>query len=122
MPTNLRPFSLSELSAYAGGELAQNFDALLAAAVRDCVERPTVEKKRTVSIVINVTPVRDSDGTCSDVVLDVQTPAKTPAKQLQPHVMRATVSGGLRYAPDSPTNPDQQVLGFDDEQEGGPGE
>ena len=112
MPS-LVPFDLRTLHQLGDGTLADDFAATLQGLVKDCLARPGIEKKRQVSIVIDVLPHANQDGTCDDVEIRVQVASKAPARQVTPYVMRATVQGQLRYAPDSPGNPDQGTLDYD---------
>jgi len=113
MSDELRTFGLDTLSAMGDGTLRADFDSVLAGLVRDCLERPTVTKKRQVSVVIDVVPVLSPSGGCDDVEVRVQVASKQPARALEPHVMHATVKGGLRFNPHSPADPDQRTM-FDD--------
>lgn len=105
-------FTLSTLPSLDDGNLANDFDATLASLVKDCLARPGVKKRRQVSIVIDIDPVPNADGSCDDVEVNVQVTSKAPAKLVRPYRMRATQKGGLKYSPDSPDNPDQQALDF----------
>ena len=90
--------------------LPTDFEAMLAAAVKDCLKRPSIKRKRSVSIVVEVTPVLRQDGTVDDIRVDVQVAGKSPAKIVPTVTARATVHGGLKWNPDSPGDPDQKTL------------
>lgn len=106
-------FSLKTLHELGDGALEQDFDAVLQAVVKDCLARPTIDRAREVKLVVQVKPKPGQDGVCDDVEVNVQVASKAPAKVVPPYRMRATVNGGLRYAPGSPDNPDQSSLPFD---------
>lgn len=108
----LQLFNLKTLHQLGDGVLEQDFEATLAGLVKDCLARPGISKKRQVSIVVDVLPKPNQDGTVDDVIVAVQVASKSPARVVQPYVMRATVHGGLKYHPGSPANPDQNTLGF----------
>lgn len=107
-------FNLKTLHLLGAGDLERDFEATLASLVKDCTARPSVGKKRQVSLVVDMTPKVNADGSCDDVVVSVQVVSKAPAKMVDPYVMRATVNGGLKYQPDSPGNPAQESLGFEE--------
>ncbi len=88
---------------------------MLAALVKDCTSRPSIKKTRRLTLTIDVEPLINQDGTCDDVSVDVEVGAKAPAKLVPTHRMRTTANGGLRYSPESPTNPDQKTIFGDKE-------
>lgn len=103
-------FTLKTLHQLGDGNLEADFEATLQGLVKDCLARPSLDKTRQVKIVIDIQPKLKQDGTCDDVIVDVQVASKAPARIIPPYVMRATVNGGLKYQPDSPDNPDQSSL------------
>jgi len=108
-------FTLKNLHLLGDGDLERDFEVTLASLVKDCTARPSIEKLREVKLVVQLKPKVNQDGTCDDVIVSVQVASKALAKQVSPYVMRATVNGGLKYSPDSPTNPDQASLDYDPE-------
>lgn len=114
MPDQLKVFTLEGLAELHGGDVKADFETVLQALVKDCTSRPAIKKKRQVSIVIDVEPILAKDGTCDNVAVSVQVASKQPARVVPTHVMQATVKGGLKYNPDSPSDPDQKTI-FDPE-------
>ena len=114
MPENLKLLSLANL-AELDESLPNDFNAGLAAAVKDCLARPSIKKKRQVSVLVDVTPILRQDGTCDDIEINVQVCGKSPARIISPVVGRATVHGGIKWNPESPDNPDQKTIGFGDD-------
>ncbi len=114
MAQQLKLLNLKSLPELGDGDLERDFEAALALLVKDCLARPSIKKKRQVSIVIDIEPQTKQDGTCDDVNVDVQVASKSPAKIVPTHTMRTTANGGLRYNPASPGNPDQKTLDFDE--------
>ena len=112
MSDQLKLLSLANL-AELDDALQIDFDHALSAAAKDCLARPSIKKKRQVSIVVDLAPVVNQDGTCDDIRIDVQVAGKSPAKVVPTIVARATVNGGLKWNRNSPTNPDQTALDFD---------
>jgi hypothetical protein len=106
--------TLKTLDQIGEGNLDADFAQTLQGLVRDCMARPAIKKTREVSIVFKLTPIQKNDGTCDDVTVVVQVASKAPAKIIEPYQMRATINGGLKFAPDSPGNPDQGTLDMED--------
>jgi hypothetical protein len=114
MADDLKLLTLRSLADVGDGDLEKDFEATLAALVKDCLSRPSIKKVRELKVQIQVTPVLNQDGTCDDVEVDVQVGSKAPAKIVPTIRARATVHGGLKWSPSSPDNPDQKTIGFDD--------
>jgi hypothetical protein len=93
-------------------QLRSDFDAQLKAAVADCKARPRMEKPREIKIVLRITP---SPADPADVVVHSHVDTKTPSRVVLPYLMQTTVNDGLKFATDSPMQPDQD--GLFDEQE-----
>lgn len=106
--------TLETLNRLGEGSLKIDFEATLQALVKDCLARPSIEKAREVAVVFKLVPVLKQDGTCDDVALGVQVTSKSPAKALPTYVTRATVNGGLKFAPLSPGNPEQGTMDYEE--------
>jgi len=85
------------------GHLAEDLDALLTAAVRDCKERPEMARPREIKLTIRVTPSKQE---ADDVVVHSVVTAKSPAREALPYLMQTTINNGLKFAPSSPMDPD----------------
>jgi len=107
-------FNLETIRALPGGDLKRDFDEVLKSLVKDCLARPSIDKTREVKLVVQVRPCLKQDGTCDDVKVDVQVASKAPAKIVPSYVMRANVHGSLLYQPDSPSDPSQPGLDFEE--------
>jgi hypothetical protein len=94
------------------GHLAEDFDALLTQAVRDCKERPAMAKPREIKLTVRVIPSKQS---ADDVEVHSVVTGKTPAREALPYLMQTTINNGLKFAPNSPMEPDQGELPFDEE-------
>ena len=94
------------------GTLADDFDAQFAAAVRDCRDRPQMDKAREVVLRIKVVP---SPSDKDDVIVTPVTTSKTPAREILPYLMQTNSKGQARFAPSSPMDPNQREL-YDDEE------
>lgn len=115
MSGELKVFTLEALAELSGGDVKADFESVLAGLVKDCTGRPSIKKKRQVSIVVDVEPVLAQDGTCDNVTVNVQVASKCPAKTIPAHVMQATVKGGLKFNPSSPDDPNQKTIFGGDE-------
>jgi hypothetical protein len=107
---------LKTLPSYAAGDLTKRFDELLAKQVKDCIDRPGIEKARTLTLKITLRPKKKQDGSADDVYVDVDLATKGPGYPLQCYLMTATNNGGLRFQPDNPMSPDQSTLDFGDDE------
>ena len=87
--------------------LAEDFEALVTEAVRDCKARPGMQKPREIKIVVKITPHKQ---TPDDVVVQSSIGAKTPTREADPYLMQTTVNNGLKFAPMTPMDPDQGEL------------
>jgi hypothetical protein len=88
-------FKLETLGQYRGGQLAQDFNAYLEAAVDDCRRRPGQTKARELTVILKMTPnANDAD----DVDVAIATKFKMPSRELQSSVMHTTAKNQLRFA------------------------
>jgi len=67
------------------GHLAEDFDSLLAAAVRDCQQRPAMTKAREVRISVRITPDQTDP---ADVIVQAAVGAKMPGRSAQIMIRR----------------------------------
>ncbi|MBD3674376.1 MAG: hypothetical protein HUJ26_12700 [Planctomycetaceae bacterium] len=79
-------------------DLAADFQEQLEAAVRDCQQRPSLSKKREVTIKLAVTP-HPSDP--DDVEIEPVMTSKTPARKLEVVRARRTSRNQLQFDFDS---------------------
>lgn len=92
--------------------LKEDFDKLLAQAVADCRDRPGLKKAREIKLTIKISPhEQDPD----DVVVEQTCTAKVPARAIDRYRMQRTHNDGLKFQPNSPIDPDQESLPFDEE-------
>lgn len=99
-------FSIRELHQIDGGELENDFNDQLRRLVADCMDRPGIDKNRTLKLEIQLSPDKKSDGTCDDVFVECFTSSKMPSRPVRPYRMSATKNGGLKFSPSSPLNTD----------------
>ena len=100
------------LPSYATGELETRFNDLLVKLCKDCIERPGIDKARTLTLKVTLHPKKKDDGTADDVIVAIGLETRGPGFPMSPYLMRATANGGLRFQPESPMDPDQPGLDF----------
>lgn len=98
---NLQLFTMKNLHLIGG--LADDFDAQLKTAVRDCRERPGMKKPREITIRLRCCPHENGD----DVLVEVTTGNKMPTKVAETYRMMATAQDGLKFNPDNPETTQQ---------------
>lgn len=109
--------TLKTLPSYATGDLTKRFDELLAKQVKDCIERPGLDKIRTLTLKVTLRPKKKDDGSCDDCWVEIDLGIKGPGFPMPSYLMSATNNGGLRFVPDNPSAPDQTTLDFEGEGE-----
>lgn len=100
------------LAVLDGGKLQAAFQAELAAAVRDCMDRPGDKSPRKVNLSMQLLPVMDETGEAANVQIKFDVKAAIPKRKTRTYEMLTIRGGGLRFSEHSPTNPNQ--LAFDD--------
>ena len=79
---------------YLSPDLADDFRQQLEAAVQDCHQRPSLAKKREVTIKLTIEPhPNDPD----DVIISPVTTRKTPARKIEPIRARRTAKHQLQF-------------------------
>lgn len=94
-------------SVHKIGRLAEDFDAALVAAVRDCKERPGLRNPREIKLTVRVIPHPQEPEDC---IVHSQVTTKSPARVADAYKMQSTHNHGLKFAPSSPMDPDQGEL------------
>ena len=85
---------LSLKSAHLLPGLAEDFQQQLEAVVQDCRQRPSLAKKRTVTVKFTVIPdPEDPD----DVLISPVISRATPSRQIQPIRARRTTKNQLQF-------------------------
>jgi hypothetical protein len=102
------PFDLKSLHRVQG--LADDFDALLRALVKDAMERPGVTRKRELKMLIEVTPSESGD----EARVAIKTTISIPARTARKYHMFTTTNAGLKFTPANPESPEQTDI-LDDE-------
>lgn len=86
----LKPFKIQNIEDLDSGRIAATINKSLRSAVEDCANRPGVDSARTVTVQIELRPVIDEDGVCTETALDVVSRASLPKHRSK------TISMGVR--------------------------
>ncbi|TAL43982.1 MAG: hypothetical protein EPN91_05295 [Salinibacterium sp.] len=87
----LERFKAASIATLDGGRIGVALDQAFARAREDCIDRPGVEKGRTVTLEIVITPVCDEKGLDSCTV-EFSVKERMPARESKVYSMRATPS------------------------------
>ncbi len=108
---------LENLAKLDFGKIPAAFDAEVLRCVADCKDRPLDDKPRKVSLTFNLWPKADVDGTgvvCQDVDVECEVTSTVPKRRTRIYTMRPTHDDKLAFQPDSPENPDQLGIEYND--------
>lgn len=111
MKTSAKQLTVANLQELDRGLPAIAINQALRQAVKDCLDRPGNDKKREVSISIQVWPELDKQTAVLDVVnitIDVKT--RTPAQTSAVYRMLTTKDGVPLFQPASPLDPRQEAF------------
>jgi hypothetical protein len=109
--------TLDSLNRLDFGKANETFQRHLARAAVDCMDRPTDSKPRKVLLQIDLVPVMEQDGDCTEVAAQIQVVSKVPAHRTKVYSLGLRRNGALVFNEDSPTNIDQTTI-FDSEEPG----
>ena len=105
--------ALNTLKYLEGGRVTKTFDELLRRAVKDCMDRPSLDKRREITIRVVVEPILDDEGPtieCKEVKVTVHLGSKLPGSQSKPSHMLPNVNGQLAFNPNLPELPGESTL------------
>lgn len=103
-------FSLENLSEIDGGKAALAFQEHVRRATLDCMDRPGDVKKRTVTFKVEITPLMQDDGDCTEVVMRLHAASSVPPHQTRLLSLGIRRNGSLVFNPDSPNDVNQATL------------
>jgi hypothetical protein len=110
--------TLANLPEFSGGTIAGLFDLAVSAIGKDCTDRPALKKARKVTIVVEATPLMNTDGdVLRDVALTIRVNTTIPEQALENSVARINNKGQMAFSPFDRRNPDQLTLLNDDNDE-----
>lgn len=99
------------LGLLGGGELEDEINGEIRAAVSDCVSRPHIEARRRVVVVIDFTPNVGGSGVCEKAAIEAHVKHSFPARKAASTVARVSPRGSAMFSEASPEDPDQLTLG-----------
>lgn len=105
----LKHFDFKGLTELDAGRIATAFDQAMVRMYEDLADRATVNKSRTLTVTVSLTPIAGERGELDDVDVDIQLTEKVPARQTKVYRMSAE-HGALFFNEESPDNPDQRTL------------
>ncbi len=105
----LHELTMKNLRHFDMGRLEACFNAEVKAANADCIDRPGVNKRRTVAIVFEFTPSQDQSGSCELVNVVGKVKGTRPAYGTLEHSCDVR-QGGLLFNGVDPMAPDQKTL------------
>lgn len=111
-------FSLASLKDLDFGKADAEFGHHVKIAVLDAIDRPHEERKRPVSLHVDVSPADPSDPDCDKCHVTLSVTGKIPDKRTMAYVMSTTKDGSLAFNPDVPDNPNQRTLMDDIDEKG----
>jgi hypothetical protein len=108
----LKKMEMAALEGFDGGRIKAAFDADLQRVYDDLADRPRLNKKRTVTLTLEITPNADpQDGKFVDADVQFHIDTMIPKKSSRQYkVANAPEQGGLLFNDLSHDNPGQRTL------------
>lgn len=101
---------LSTLTGLDLGKVDAAFQIELHKVVKDCMDRPGDESKRSVTLTLEIAPEMASAGVCETVAAEFQVTSKMPSRKSRVYSMRPHVNGSLLFNPESADDANQGTL------------
>ena len=108
--SDLRKFELSALNELDSGKAVIAFERHVQRAAMDCWDRPAEGKKRTVHLILNLEPVQDEAGECSEVRAWLAIKSSIPVHSTKLYSFGLRKNGILTFNRDSPDDVNQNTL------------
>jgi hypothetical protein len=112
-----KPLTLDNLRELDFGKIGAAFQAELQHVVKDCQDRPTDDRARSVSIVFKLAPEVDvKAGVIHADVIEVgcEITSNVPKRRTQIYKMKPQANGTLLFHPELPEEPEGSTL-YDEE-------
>lgn len=109
----LQLLKLETLSELAHGKVGVAFDREIKRMVRDCIDRPSDDRARTITLTMTLTPTAVVDGqsvTCEGAKAIAKVKSKVPDYETQEIDLGVRENGGAVFSPTCPENHMQQEL------------
>lgn len=110
----LKKFGLDTLKDLEAGKAHQAFNLHMTRAAQDCFDRPGDDKARTVIMQVDIKPVLDDDGSCSEVKAQIQVRSKVPTHRTRVYSFGLHSHGHLSFNEDDPMDISAPTM-FEDE-------
>ena len=111
----LQQLTLETLGQIDGGKGLAVFQRHLARAAADCEDRPNDKKARRVTLVVDIIPVPEDDGTCNEVGFQISSTSRVPEHKTKVYSGRLFKNGHIGINPDSLDNVNQTTFMGDDD-------
>lgn len=111
--------TLENLKLLDFGKIGAAFNAELEHVVKDCCDRPTDNRPRTVTIQFKLAPEVDVKAgliQADDILVGCEIASGVPKRRTQVYKMKPQANGALVFHPDLPDEPDNSTL-YDEEAE-----
>lgn len=106
----LKTLTLANLSEIDNGRVQLAFDAAIIRVIRDLADRPNVDQARKIELIVKINPDCDVDqGVLVGGNIQFEVKDSVPKRQTTTYPMKLG-GNGLLFEPQSPDNPNQQVL------------
>lgn len=100
---------LQQLAMLDNGKVAAIFARELRHVVTDCVDRPTDDKARKITMTVSVVP-QECDGVCETVEAEVQIKSSVPDRRTRPYQLAVNARGDVIVNDASPEDVRQGTL------------
>lgn len=110
---NKQSFTLENLKLLDFGKIGAAFDAERQHVVKDCIDRPTDERPRSVSISFKFKPMVDPSANvtdCDSVAVECEITSSLPKRRTKVYTMTPRHDGTLTFHPDLPDEPDGDTM------------
>lgn len=105
-----KEFTLESIRDLDFGKIQTAFNAELERTTKDCLDRPSDDRPRKVSIVFSLSPELPTDGDCDSVSVECEIHSSVPKRRTKVYTMVPNVLGKLFFNPDLPDDPEQDSL------------
>ncbi len=103
-------FTLESLAELDGGKAVKAFEQHVRRAALDCMDRPADATARKVTLELELVPVLEPGGDCTEVSARFRAASALPKHQTKLYSLGLRKNGVLVFNPDSPDHVDQSTL------------
>lgn len=113
MSKTRKALSLDSLKHLDYGKIGLAFDQEVKRVVEDINDRPSLNKPRTITLTLEISPLADDGGNIDAAVVQWHLKHSIPPRKTSPYQMLPTRAGQLFFEPSSPDDPNQQGINFE---------